>query len=69
MSCEQWAEEGQSTIEYALVLLAFLSMLVALSVVWGAAREGRLLRIARDASSHNAEKGVNVGLLQDVSSY
>lgn len=66
MRCD---ERGQSTVEYALVLLAFLSMVVALAAIWGAARGGRLLQIARDASSHNAEGGVSVELLQDVLSY
>ena len=62
-------ESGQSSVEYALVLLAFLSLVVALSCVWQAAHEGRILAIAREASSHNAEGGVSVGLLQDVTAF
>ena len=60
---------GQSTVEYALVLVAFLSMILALGVVWREAQSGRLLGVARDAASHNAEGGVDLGLLQDLTSY
>ena len=60
---------GQSTVEYAVVLLALLAMVVALGTLWRAAQSGKLLGIARDASSHNAEGGVSLGLLQDLLSY
>lgn len=63
------AERGQSTVEYALVLLAFLSLVVALGALWHVARDGRLLETARDAGSHNFGEGVTVGLLQDVLAY
>ncbi|MDO4536745.1 MAG: hypothetical protein Q4B54_01175 [Coriobacteriales bacterium] len=62
-------EAGQSSVEYAVVLLAFLSLVVALSCVWQAAHEGRLLDKAREASSHNCEGGVSVGLLQDLTAF
>lgn len=60
---------GQATVEYALILLAFLGVVVALAAVWEAAQSGRLTELARDASSHNAGDGVSVGLLQDLTSY
>lgn len=62
-------EHGQSTVEYAVVLIAFLSLVLALGAIWHAARDGRLLSSARDASSHNCEQGFSVGLLQDVTAY
>lgn len=64
-----FGEQGQSAVEYAIVLLALLSMVLALGAVWSSARSGRLLQIARDASSHNAERGVRLGLLQDLYAY
>ncbi len=44
---------GQSTVEYALIVFAFMSMALAMAVVWHAGRDGALLRLAIDASSHN----------------
>lgn len=60
---------GQSSVEYALVLLAFLAVAVALFGIWHAANEGTLLDIARRGSSHNARDGLTVGLAQDLASY
>ena len=34
---------GQSTVEYAVVLFAFLSLVVALGALWRAGRAGKLL--------------------------
>lgn len=65
----EWGESGQSTLEYALVLLAFLAMVVGLASVWAASRDGRLLSRARDASSHGMGQGITVGFLQDVTAY
>ncbi len=45
-------ERGQSTVEYALVLLAFLSMLLAMGGLWHVARDAVLLDRAVEASSH-----------------
>lgn len=56
---------GQSTLEYALVLMAFLSMLTALGLVWHAARDGALVRAATDASAHQALGGT-ASWLQDL---
>ena len=39
-------EDGQSTVEYALVVVAFLSILLALGVVWHSGRQGALLERA-----------------------
>ena len=62
-------ERGQSSVEYALVLLAFLAVAVALFGIWHAAHEGTLLDVARRGSSHNAQDGLSVGLAQDLASY
>lgn len=62
-------ESGQSTVEYALVLLAFLSSILALGVVWRASRDGLLASSAREGASHVIDSGIDVGLLQDVTAF
>lgn len=46
------AQRGQASVEYALLVLAFMSMLLAMAGLWHAARDGLLLRQATSASSH-----------------
>lgn len=60
---------GQSTVEYAVVLFAFLSMLVALGTVWRATQGGRLGDYAVDAASHSLGNGLSIEFLQDVTAY
>lgn len=62
-----WLAEGsgQSTLEYALVLVAFLSMVAALGLAWHAARDGTLVRMATDAATHQASGGT-LAWLQDL---
>lgn len=59
------SSSGQSTLEYALLLMAFLSMVVALGLIWGAARDGTLTRLASSAASHVSGQDL-LGFLQDV---
>ena len=56
---------GQSTVEYAAVLVAFLSMVLALGAIWQGARGGPLLGSAIGASSHQLG-GDALGFLRDV---
>lgn len=65
---ERAAERGQATLEYLLVLMAFLAIVLAMGSLWHAARDGRLAGLARDASSHNAQGGL-VGMAQDLLAY
>ena len=60
-------ERGQSTVEYALVLVAFLSMSAAMACLWHAGREGVLLDLATSAASHLWQGGDVLGSLKDVS--
>lgn len=60
---------GQSTLEYALVLIAFLATLLGMGAVWHASGDGRLLERAREAGSHSSPHGVDVKLLQDVTAF
>jgi hypothetical protein len=50
---------GQSTLEYALVLLAFLATVATLGLLWHAGKDGGLLRLALKTASHlfDAESG------------
>ena len=67
-SDERMSKRGQSTVEYLLVLMAFLAIVLALGSVWHAAQDGRLAELARDASSHVFEEGF-VGMAQDLLAY
>ena len=69
MTSERRSQSGQSTLEYALVLMAFVSMVVAMGALWHAAHDGSLLERARRYASHNLEEGVSLELLQDASAY
>lgn len=60
---------GQSTLEYALVLLGLLGMLVGMGALWHAAREGRLVELACEAASHTLAHGIDVKVLQDVTAF
>ncbi len=62
-------QRGQATVEYALVLLAFLATIVSFCALWRQAQEGSLQRRAREAAAHNLDDGVSVGLLQDLAAY
>ncbi len=62
-------ERGQSTVEYALVVLAFLAAALGLAAVWRVAKSGALQQRAREAASHNWEGGMTLGFLQDLGSF
>ena len=48
-----WREErAQSTVEYAIVTVAVLSIVVALACLWRAGENGRLAALAERAASH-----------------
>ena len=59
---------GQSTLEYLLLLVAFVAMVGALALLWHAARDGRLLELSVDAASHSSGGGMT-SLLKDVLEY
>ena len=45
-------QSGQSTVEFALLMFAFLGMLLGLGVLWQALHDGVLLHRATQAASH-----------------
>ena len=60
LACEDC---GQSTVEYALVLVAFLAMVLALGAVWETVGGGGLQRASEQAASHVlAGEGATGGL-------
>ncbi len=59
---------GQSTVEYAIVLGAFLAMVVALGAIAKAASSGVVVSEAVEAASHSQAQSF-VGALQDVALY
>lgn len=61
-------EAGQATVEYLLVLAAFLAMVLAMGAIVARAREGALVERAVAAASHTAADGV-VGEVRDVLLY
>lgn len=59
---------GQSSVEYALVVLAFASMVAAWALVWHAGRRGALLERAVSSASHVVGGGA-AGGIQDLALY
>ena len=58
--------DGQSSVEYALVMIAFLSTVAALACLWHAGRDGQLLRRAIEAASHQLGGGDALGEARDI---
>lgn len=61
-------QAGQSTVEYALVLLAFLASILALGALWDKAHAGGLLDLALRWASHSLAQG-DLDLAKDVLLY
>ncbi|WP_293814260.1 hypothetical protein [uncultured Parolsenella sp.] len=57
---------GQSTVEYVLVLSAFLAMLLALGAIWKAVGAGALARLGESASSHSLSGEGALGGMRDI---
>jgi len=59
-------DRGQSTVEYALVMVAFLTMALTMGAIWQAGRDGSLLALAVGAASHGAGDGGLLGAARDI---
>lgn len=59
---------GQSTVEYLIVLGAFVAVIGAIGLLWHAGRDGVLVGLATHSASHGVEQG-SVALLKDVLGY
>lgn len=60
---------GQATVEYALVLFAFLATVVCMGALWRAASRGALVELAVDSASHASGDGASFATLQDTLLY
>ena len=61
-------ESGQSTVEYALILAAFLAVIVAGGAAWNFLREGTLVQHALMSASHHVQM-TSLGSIADIFSY
>lgn len=59
---------GQSTIEFALVVVAFLALLIGFGVMWRAFDEGLFVEHATKSASHHMQL-VYPGAIRDVLAY
>ena len=50
-------ERAQTTLEYALTIVALLAIVVTLGLLWRAGEEGALVRFAEEAASHAVSAG------------
>lgn len=64
MDCSS-GEKGQSTVEYALVMAAFVSLLLGIGFLWRVVSGGVLIEHAVACASHNVS-GVVSGVLADA---
>lgn len=62
-------EDGQSTVEYLLVVIGVLAMLLALGALARAGGDGVLAGAATSAASHSAAHGIFANVLLDVLLY
>lgn len=63
-----YGEDGQSTLEFLLVAMAFSALCCGLAAMWHAAGEGRLLAQATRWASHTTASGL-VAALKDITGY
>ena len=61
-----WTRGGQSSVEYALVLGAFLALVLALGLVWSVVGQGGLQRASERAASHAIEGAGAVDGIRDL---
>lgn len=65
-SCLAVDEAGQSSVEYALVLGAFLALVLALGLVWSVVGQGGLQRASERAASHAIDGAGAVDGIRDL---
>lgn len=50
--CVSKESSGQSTVEYALLVFAFLAMVLAVGALWKLGAQGKLAELSASAASH-----------------
>lgn len=63
------SKKGQSTVEFALVAAAFISLVIALGVIWRTFDEGTFVDHAAKSASHHVEQVYPGGGLSDIVVY
>ena len=63
------AEQGQSSVEFALVAIAMLSVMAGIAALWRFGETGGLLRLASEAASHATGSGGLAAAVHDVSRF
>lgn len=66
LGCALWETCGQSTVEYAVILAAGMSMCAALAALWHAAHGGALLGIVERACAYAFGGGGDLAAWQDL---
>ena len=61
-----WTRRAGQSVEYALVLGAFLALVLALGFVWGVVGQGGLQRASERAASHAIEGAGAVDGIRDL---
>ena len=59
---------AQGTVEYAIVLVAFLAIVIAFGFLWNALSDGLFVEHAVQSASHHVQSGL-AGVLADVFVY
>ncbi|WP_040626127.1 hypothetical protein [Slackia piriformis] len=59
----RFRREGQGSVEYALAIIAFLAVAIALGVLWHFVSEGNFAQDAAEALTHRIPWGVSDVLL------
>ena len=59
---------AQGTVEYAIVLIAFLAIVIAFAYIWRAVSDGLFIEHAVQSASHHVQSGL-AGVLADVFVY
>ena len=63
----RFEESGQGSVEFALVMVAFLAIILGLSAFWKLSSNGVLMSHAVSAASHHIEG--NASSLTDIFAY
>lgn len=58
-------ESGQSTVEFAIVTAALLTMVIALSLIWSLGDNGLFIEHAISSASHHLQEAA-AGIVGDV---
>lgn len=64
--CLAQDKSGQATVEYAVLLVAFLMVVVGLGAIWRASSTGKLLELAQESCSHSFQASPDLNAWKDI---